>query len=330
MGLISPEIHFNSMLLVREMERRNITVTHVKGTKKLVATYSGHEEIVDDTDLSVMPPALRQLLDNKKDTKALLKKLRIPTPEGKAFRWKDIEKAKKYAQKIFPIVLKPIHGSQGLGVRINIDTPEELEFEFYKLVETFGEETEFLIEEQIFGAEFRLTVTRNGFMAAAHRACPKVRGDGNSSIIELIDIENKRRMNPRSNCLCEIWMEDKEVERYLAKKGLTVEYIPKKDEVVYVRGNSNVSTGAECIDVTDMVHPYYHLQALQILQKIPGLPYCGIDLITDDISAYSRESKYVICEVNPAPGLSLHTHPSSGKPRDLPKALIDLIFPECV
>lgn len=330
MSPISLEIHFNSMLLVKEMERRNIKVSHVAGTKKLIATYGSHEETIDDTDLSVMPPALRQFLDNKKETKVLLKKLRIPTPTGKAFRWKDVEKAKKYAQKILPVVLKPIHGSQGLGVRINIDTPEELEFELYKLAETFGEETEFLVEQQIFGAEFRLTITRNGFMAAVHRACPKVKGDGEHSIIELIHTENKRRMNPRSNCLCEIWMEDGEVDRYLAKKGLTTQYIPKKDEIVYIRGNSNVSTGAECIDVTDMVHPYYHLKALQMLQKIPGLPYCGIDLITDDISVHSKDSKYSICEVNPAPGLSLHTHPSSGIPRDLPKALIDLIFPECV
>ena len=87
-------------------------------------------------------------------------------------------------------------------------------------------------------------------------------------------------------------------------------------------------TGAECIDVTDLVDPFYKALAFKILNAIPGLPYCGIDLITEDISRYDKNTAYTLCEINPAPGLSLHTHPSSGKSRPLPKALIDLIFPE--
>lgn len=322
------DIHFNSMLLVKEMQKRCINVEHLKDTKTLIARYKEHEEIIDDIDLGLMSAPLRYTLDNKWATKQLLQKFKISVAKGQVFKTTEFEKAKKFAEKNLPVVIKPVTGCHGYGVRPHIDSMKEFEVEFKELIKFLETAQPILIEEHFEGAEFRLTATKNGFFAAIHRTPPKVVGDGKRSIQELIDRENINRIKNRKNCLEMIWQQDGEVDRYLAKKKINVNYVPKQNEIVHLRFNTNVCTGADCIDVTDFVHPFYKKITFEILKKIKGLPYAGIDLITEDISEYNSKTKYVICEINPSPGISLHTHPGSGTPRDLPKALIDLIFPE--
>lgn len=328
MNKTTSKIHFNAQLLVTEMGKRGIKVKNLEHTSTLIAEYKDHKEFIDDIDLGIMPASLRFILDNKWSTKQLLKSLKIPVAEGQIFSLNELDKAKKYAAKHLPVVIKPIKGAHGYGVRPSIDTMSEFEREFNNLKKFLDQPIDIIVEEHFDGADFRLSATKNGFFAATYRTFPKVIGDSKHTIEELILLENHRRMHPRKNSLCEIWLGDGEIDRYLSKKNLNINYIPKKTEQIYLRANANVCTGGESIDVTDLVHPFYKNLTFEILKKIPGLPYCGIDLITKDISQHSKNTKYIICEINPSPGISLHTHPSTGIVRRFDKALVDLIFPE--
>ncbi len=329
MNIHSSQLHFNSLLLVQELEKRGIQVELILETKIIKATYNSHIEIIDDTDLSVMPASLRYILDDKWQTKQLLQSLNFPVIPGKKFHPKDRAKACKYAQKIgFPVVIKPVSGTHGYEVRMNIETPKEFIDEFSHLCMQIHNQQDILVEKQISGGEFRLTVTKNEFFAAVYRIPPSVIGDGKFSLQKLVDKKNKKLLSQKEkNCLCRIYV-DNEAKRFLSKKGIDMEYIPQKKEQVFLRSNTNVSTGADCMDVTKLVHPEYKNFAFQILKNIPELPYVGIDLIAPDIHQKPAEGDYYICELNPAPGISLHTHPGEGQSRDFPKALIDLIFPE--
>jgi D-alanine-D-alanine ligase-like ATP-grasp enzyme/organic radical activating enzyme len=275
-----------------------------------------------------MPAHLREILDDKWQTKCLLRYLGFSIPEGMIFKQNEFKKAREYAKKLLPVTIKPINGCHGEGVRPNIETIEEFDTEFKKLVKELRYKSDFLVEKNIFEDEYRLVTTRDGFFAAVYRIRPKVTGDGKKSIKELIRNENYRRMHPRNSCLCEIWTGDKEVERYLRKQGLNLDYIPRKGQNIVLRANVNVCTGAECMDITDLVHPFYKYLTLKVLSKVPNLPYCSVDIFTEDITKYKEGDKYYIGEINPDPGISLHTHPNIGTPRNLPAALIDLIFPE--
>lgn len=317
-------LHFNSQLLYQEMERRGIQLKIIPQTNLIHAQYEDHIEYIDDTDLSVMPSTFRHVLDDKWKTKKLLDGLGFSVIPGEHFNPEDIEKAFQYSKKIgFPVVIKPIHSTHGYSIRMNV-----YEQEFKDIFETLGRENHFqqklLVETQIPGSEFRLTVTNNCFFGAVWRVPPKVVGDGVKTIQTLIDEVNNERTENRTDCLCRIWA-DHEALRYLSQKELTLDSIPKVGESIFLRSNSNVSTGGDCRDITDLVHPFFKDIALDILKKLPDLPYVGIDLLTQDIS---KKGSYFICELNPAPGISLHTHPSQGISRDLPKKLIDLIFPE--
>ena len=59
--------------------------------------------------------------------------------------------------------------------------------------------------------------------------------------------------------------------------------------------------------------------------KAIGLDVCGIDVKIDDISNSILE-KGVVMEVNAAPGIRMHIHPSKGKSRDVGEAILGLQY----
>jgi cyanophycin synthetase len=58
-----------------------------------------------------------------------------------------------------------------------------------------------------------------------------------------------------------------------------------------------------------------------------GLDIAGIDVITPDISVPFRENGAVIIEVNAAPGIRMHTHPTEGTSRNVGAPIIDMLYP---
>jgi cyanophycin synthetase len=182
----------------------------------------------------------------------------------------------------------------------------------------------FLIERYVEANEYRLFVTSDGFFAAVQRTPASVLGDGISTIQELVNKENFKRMNPRDTCLCEIKI-DEIVKSFLHIKGFSLNSVPLVGERVFLRQNSNVSTGGNCIEITNSVHNSVIKLANSIREKL-GVSYLGIDLLCDDIGSQLKE--YVICELNSAPGLSLHMMPENGKPQNTASAVADVLFPE--
>lgn len=88
---------------------------------------------------------------------------------------------------------------------------------------------------------------------------------------------------------------------------------------------AHISLGGISIDRTDKAHPYNAMIAEQAAQVI-GLQVAGIDLISTDIAQSARETGGAICEVNAGPGLGLHIEPVEGKPRDVARPVVELLF----
>ena len=63
--------------------------------------------------------------------------------------------------------------------------------------------TSFIIEKQFEGKEYRVFLTKEGNYAVLHREPAHVIGDGEHTILKLIEIENEKRKK-RINCLCPI------------------------------------------------------------------------------------------------------------------------------
>lgn len=316
-------LHSNQRLVVEEMQRRGIEVELINLDMELVkASYKGHIEFMLDRNTSIMPYSLAVILGDKYLTKKILSKTQISVPQGLAFCGENKSVALIYANDIgYPVTLKPIFGSHGDLVYVNIKNEEELS----SLLSHFDNK-DFIIEKYFEGREYRVFVTKNGDYAVLNRDPAHVIGDGKHSIKELVDIENNRRAE-RTNSLCPILIDDI-AERFLNRQNISMSYVPKEDEKIYVRDTSNVAKGGVCVDCTDIVHPSVIEICMSLLNIFDGLPYAGIDFMTKDITQKQTKDSYAIIEVNTVPGVHMHVRPGKGKPRNVPKMLVDLIFPE--
>lgn len=259
---------------------------------------------------------------DKERTKATLRGASIPVPDGDVIADKE-ELMEVIGEFGFPLAIKPHNGNQGKGVSLNLCTVEEV-LEAFEKAKSYSNEV--IVEKYFEGKDFRLLVVNYQCIAAAERTPAMVTGNGFSTIRELVDIANLNpaRGDHHETILTRIKI-DKHTEEFLKFQDRTLQDIPRKGEIVYLKRTANLSTGGTSEDITDYVHPEIISMAERVARTI-GLDICGIDFICEDISKPLREGKGVVIEVNAAPGLRMHTHPYKGKPRPVGEAIVDMLF----
>jgi cyanophycin synthetase len=260
---------------------------------------------------------------NKDETKRLLSDAAIPVAKGvTASTLDDVHDAIKRVG--FPLVFKPLDGNHGKGATINVKNEEEAIAAFHYAKEY---SRRIIVEKFITGHDFRVLVIDHKMVAAALRVPAHVKGDGKSTVQELIDKENEdpRRGYGHENVLTEITV-DRDTEDLLEKKGYTLETVSPKGEIVYLKSTANLSTGGTSIDVTDQVHPQNVFNCERI-SRIVGLDICGIDIMAQNLTEPLTENGGVVLEVNAAPGFRMHLAPSEGLPRNVAAPVIDMLYP---
>ena len=98
--------------------------------------------------------------------------------------------------------------------------------------------------------------------------------------------------------------------------------MPKKDEVVYLRENSNISTGGDSIDYTDDIPQVFKDIAVESSKAI-GAKICGVDMMIQDHK--DANSNYSIIELNFNPAIHIHSYPYIGKERNIAKKVLELL-----
>lgn len=260
---------------------------------------------------------------NKEATKRMLSDAAIPVAKGDICY--DEEDLKATIERIgFPIVIKPLDGNHGKGASINILNWEDA---VAGLQHAKNYSRRVIVERFIKGFDFRVLVIDNKVVAAAQRVPAHVKGDGIHRIEELIAIENKdpRRGYGHENVLTEITI-DRDTLDLLAKRDYSLDTVPPKGEIVYLKSTANLSTGGTSIDVTDMMHPE-NIFLSERISRVIGLDICGIDIMAPNLTEPLKENKGVILEVNAAPGFRMHLAPSDGLPRNVAAPVMDMIYP---
>lgn len=260
---------------------------------------------------------------NKEQTKKMLDAASIPVAKGSICV--DAEDLEATIKSIgYPIVLKPLDGNHGKGASINVTKWEDalLGLEY---AQKYSRKV--IVERFITGYDFRVLVIDNKLVAAAQRVPAHVVGDGKHTINELIAQVNNdpRRGYGHENVLTEIEI-DRDSLELLDKRGFTVDTIPEKADIVYLKSTANLSTGGTSIDVTDMMHPENIFMAERI-SRIIGLDICGVDIMARNLTESLKENGGVILEVNAAPGFRMHLAPSEGLPRNVAAPVIDMLYP---
>ncbi len=264
-----------------------------------------------------------EIASDKILTKELLDKVGVPVPHGASVRTAD--DAWEVAQDLnTPVVLKPYDGNQGKAVSVNLTTEEQIRTAFDLASE---HSSRVIVEQYLPGRDFRLLVVGGRLLAAAERKPAQVVADGRHNIRTLVQMlnEDPRRGAGHASALTRIKM-DAVAELTLRKQDYTWDSVPPPGAVVFLRDNSNLSTGGTATDVTDIVHPDNAVIAVLAASTI-GLDIAGVDVVCENIKRPLAEQAGGIVEVNAAPGLRMHVYPSEGKSRPVGDAIIDLLFP---
>ena len=260
---------------------------------------------------------------NKHTTKEILQKNGVPTPEGKAFNKESTdEEIIEYAKKIgFPAVLKPTNGAGGKGVISNIKSNEDF-IKALKYVKYELGYKDIIVEQYFNGEDIRVYVVGEKVIGAIKRVSPTVVGNGIDNIMALIAEKNNQRNKIPALYNNPIKI-DQEVHELLAQQGYDVKSIPKYGETVIIKEKSNISSGGDPYDVTDLLTPEMKETAIRATQVVPGLVQSGVDLLVD-----FKNNNSAVIELNSRPSIRTHLYPINGRARDIPKAIIDYYFPD--
>jgi len=263
-------------------------------------------------------------MENKQVTKAILARSGISVPHGEEYL--TIEAAEVdyplFAEK--SIVVKPNSTNFGLGITIFKD---KFSYEDYRraLEIAFSYDNHVLVEDFIPGKEYRFFVIDGQTVAVLNREPANVIGDGNSSIRDLVGIKNADplRSSGYKTPLEFIKLEEAEA-MFLAQQGLTFESVPKVGQKIYLRENSNISTGGDSLDYTDIVPKSYKRIAVKAAQSV-GACICGVDMIIKNINNPYPENNYTLLELNYNPAIHIHTYPYLGQDRKLAERILKLL-----
>jgi cyanophycin synthetase len=263
------------------------------------------------------------IASDKDLTKRLLNRAGIPVPQGEIVR--TVEEAVRVMEWLHkPVAVKPFDGHQGQGVSLNLYTAEQVA-EGFRVAREYSEDV--LVEELFLGRDYRVLVVDGKMVAASERLPAHVVGDGRRTVAELIELENRNPLRGEGHDfpLTKIEVDDV-MTAHLQKSGLSLESVPPAGERVRLRENANLSKGGTAKDVTDVVHPSVR-RVCERAALVIGLDVCGVDLVLPDIAGPLPKGGAGIIEINAAPGLRMHVHPSEGEPRDVGAAIVQSLYP---
>lgn len=292
--------------------------------------FENHVEYVKNANMTSKDSYIVPLImENKTVTKKILAEAGFRVPAGAEFT--SMAEAKRaysrFAKEAF--VIKPKSTNYGLGITIFKEGASEEDY--HKGLEiAFREDTSVLVEEFLPGTEYRFFVIDGQVQAILLRIPANVIGNGEQTVTELVAQKNQdplRGTNHRAP-LELIQLGDLE-QLMLKEQGLTIDSIPAKNQIVYLRENSNISTGGDSIDVTAEFSDAYKEIAVAAVTAL-GAKVSGIDLIIPDkeIDPSTDEKAYGIIEANFNPAMHMHVYPFSGTGRRLTLAVLKLLYPE--
>ncbi len=215
------------------------------------------------------------------------------------------------------IVIKPLDGAHGNGVSVNISSLEgaKAAIEKAKILSN-----QVLLQRMVSGDDYRLLCVGGKFVAAMKRTPASVVGDGRSTILELIESENRNPRRGSDNY--EKPMVKISVERAREYVGADkMNSVPEPGERVRLSAPANISLGGTATDVTDHLPSEMVEVAKDVSSKLKA-GACGVDFMWDGAS-----QDFYLIEVNTNPGIGNHDMGyDMAKPRGAAKAIVDYLL----
>lgn len=281
---------------------------------------NGHKEFViegnkTDRDSYIFPI----ITDDKFISKQIMKNAGLNVPKAVLLdKDMDNEDIDNILSDFYngPLVVKPRNTNYGTGITVfskKVSKKQILDAIKY----AFKFDNNILIEEYAKGMEYRFLVINGKCLSVAHRRAASIVGDGKSTIEELIDAKNKEAWHALTSTPVK---KDEPVVEFLKTQNLTYESVIPKGKRIFLRTNSNCSTGGEAIDYTDVMPDKFKKIAEKAAKAFNG-KICGVDIIINDV----KKDDYAIIEINDNPGYSINEWPYEGRGEKAGTAILKML-----
>ena len=308
-----------SLLIVNEAKRRGIELSQVvmlgRPTEYFFGTYNSRTLFFD----SIPRPKHMETdsifwLDDKLTLKKKLQDNDIPAPKGGSFsHWNDMVTAFETMQK--PVIVKPRLGSRGRHTTTHIYTLVELK----RAVDIAKQLCHYVImEEHLEGSVYRATMIGGVFKGLLRGDPPRITGDGEQTIAELIAEKNKNSPDQ----VKAVVVTEKHLE-FLARTGYTLNTVLPIGKTIDLTEKIGLAYGGYTAEMSPITHPKL-IATLERAAKIVNDPVIGFDVISTDVTTDPDTTRWGIIEANSLPFINLHYEPLEGPSIDIAPYVWDL------
>lgn len=324
-------MEMSTQLLIFDAIQRGIEVDVLDERDQfLKLSHEDHIEYVKNGNMTAKDTYISHwIMENKTVTKKILKENGFIVPAGEEYHSLEQAVAAYHQFKHKGFVVKPKSTNYGLGISVFKTAPSQNDFkEALKIA--FEEDEAILVEEYAEGTEYRFFVLDGAVQAVLLRIPANVLGDGQHTINELINQKNSHPLRGSNHRAPLEKIKKGNIEKLMLKEqGYAFDSIPDEGTRVYLRENSNISTGGDSIDFTEEMHESYKEHAVKMAESI-GARVTGVDLIIPDYTKPSLEHEpgYTCIEANFNPAMHMHAYVYKGKGQRLTQGVLDMLFPE--
>lgn len=310
-----------SVVLIKDAISQGINYRVLNEAKSVVELeYNGHREFViegnkTDRDTYIFPI----ITDDKFTSKQIMKEAGLNVPNA-ILLYKDMDE-EDIDSLVSPfynqtLVVKPRNTNYGTGITVFAKKASKKQI-LNAIEYAFQFDDNILIEEYVKGMEYRFLVVDGKCLSIAHRRTASVVGDGKSTIKELILEKNKEPWHFLTGTPVKM---DPPVVEFLKLQDLTYDSVVPEGKRIFLRTNSNCSTGGESVDMTPIMPAKFKRIAEKAAKAFEG-KICGVDIIINDL----EKDDYSIIEINDNPGYSINEWPYEGKGEKIGIAILKLL-----
>jgi len=246
---------------------------------------------------------VRRSCRSKEQARDKFKSGGIPHAQGLIFLnpFAAIRFAKQYG---FPLVIKPNVSGFSRGSHFPIRDYKEL----WKAIFLAKLWWPFTVVEQFL----------EGIVSVLQRYAPAVKGDGASTIRELMLKENAIREEMKLYPVIYPLKESAQTKAFLAKQGLNFASVPKAEQRVTLFYRISLAPGGVVEVINKQLLPDVNNALFKNVLNLFDANILGIDVILEKgIEFDYRDQKCIFLEVNSRPYLKMHAYPRYGEAEDL-------------
>ena len=212
------------------------------------------------------------------------------------------------------LIVKPNSASLSRGLTLNITNSKMLS-QAINEAGTFSDMV--LVQKQLQGEEIRFIVVANKVKAALLRQTPRVIGDGQSTLKELLAAENEVR---KAGGLQYPAL----TKKIIALDNFDLSIVLAVGEMIELGRGTMIARGASMYNVHSDVHPTYIAMAEKLAAAI-GTGFVSVDVFINDYTQPLHDAEYAFIEYNMSPVLNLLYKCRDGNHYDILSDLVPLI-----